>query len=129
MRKIVQIIALMLVIILAAGAVGCGEPKRPEYISDRLFQYGSKAIEVIDDYLDRKIDQKEAQEELRRLDSRGWDIREHDHEEGTIEHTWDVLITTEVEQIKDFSFKYSTRPEILEERNDLAERIGVKPRK
>ena len=129
MRRIVRVVALVLVIIMAASSVGCGEPKRPEHVSDRLFQYGSKAIEIIDDYLDRKIDQKEAQDELRRLDGRGWDIREHDHEDGTLEHTLDILITYQVERIKDSSFKYSTRSEILKERNDLAEKIGVKPRK
>lgn len=128
MRKIVQIVALVLVIVMAASGVGCGEPKRPEYISDRLFQYGSKAIEIIDDYLDRKIDQKEAKDELQKIEVRGRIIQEQDHEEGTHEHTYDTLVTSKVWYIRS-SLEYNTRSEILEDRNDLADMIGVKPRK
>lgn len=128
MKKIVRMLALALVIVIAASSIGCGEPKRPEYISDSLFQYGSKAIEIIDDYLDRKISQKEAKDELQKIEVRGRIIQKQDHEEGTREHTYDTLVTSKVWYIGS-SLDYNTRSEILEDRNDLADMIGVKPRK
>ena len=62
MQKIVRIVVLLLVIVLAAGAVGCGEkkPKIPEGMNESVYNYGVRAVEIADEFLDFKITKNEA---------------------------------------------------------------------
>ena len=127
MRKIVQIVALMLVIILAAGAVGCGEPKRPKGVEDDLYEYGKSVIAMLDGFLDGDITAKEVSEEwTNRIPIEAGLMDEHP--KGTVEQqvNWDVVhyVISATYQIESKS-----QDEILEVRNAIAKMIGVKPRK
>lgn len=69
MRKIVRIVVLLLVIILAVGAVGCGDkkPKIPEGMNESVYNYGVRAVEIADEFLDFKITKSEAEQKFKDL--------------------------------------------------------------
>lgn len=69
MQKIVRIVVLLLVIVLAAGAVGCGEkkPKIPEGMNESVYNYGVRAVEIADEFLDFKITKNEAEQKFKDL--------------------------------------------------------------
>lgn len=127
MKKIVQIAALALVIVMVASSVGCGEPKRPKGVEDDLYEYGKSVIEMLDGYLDGNITAQDVAEEWTNRIPLEASLMD-EHSKGTLEHqvNWDVVhyvieATYQVES--------KSKDEVLEGRNAIAKMIGVKPRK
>lgn len=127
MRKIVQIVVLVLVIVMTASGVGCGEPKRPKGVEDDLYEYGKSVIEMLDGYLDGDITAQDVSEEWTNRIPLEASLMD-EHPKGTLEQqvNWDVVhyVISATYQVESKS-----KDEVLEGRNAIAKMIGVEPRK
>ena len=137
MRKIVQIVALVLVIALAVSSVGCKkkdvQKNLPENVSAPLYNYGTMAIEIADDMIDSKITKSIALERIKAL------MEAEDtlptHEQGSRDNAMDSIVknyvamiyaalTSEEETVIDVTGR-SVMEEIIADRNILAKVLGV----
>ena len=140
MRRIVRVVALVLVIIMAAAMVGCKKEevqmKLPENVSEPLFNYGMKAIEIADDVCDFKITESEALEKIKALMKTEDALPEH--EQGSRDNAMDSIIKNYVamiyaalsskpETVTEITGK-SVTEEITAARNVIAKVLGLKER-
>lgn len=65
--KIIAIIVCIVVVVCIA--IIYFNNKKPSDVSDEMYDFGIEALEVIDDYLDNKIDSQAAYEKLSSIDS------------------------------------------------------------
>ena len=131
MRKIVRIVALMLVIVLAAGAVGCGEKKAkiPEHMSEPVYNYGKKAVEIIDDYLDFKITTEEAHQKIQDLMEMEEALPNPKGDNGINERAVRSSITSKVLSLYSSTMsKKDSLDKVIAKRNELAKTLGLKER-
>ena len=120
------IVALILVLILAFAMTACSSTKYP--MSEQHEKYGRKALEIVDAYLDFDLTAEEAYKKLDSLcDAEGTlpEPKNKDEEHG------DTMIRLTVSNLRyDLRKAYydGKTDGILEQRNKIADLLGVKQR-
>ena len=107
-----------MVVLLIIGLVGCGnsKSKRPENVSEEVYKHGVAVVEVMDKYLDDKVDWEEVGEVIF-----GSEIVYETTEERAIENginvVWESLIRY-----------YEDKEKTIEFRNSLADLLNLEAR-
>lgn len=102
-------------------------------VSEQHYRYALKAIEIADSYLDYDVSASYAYRQISDLKSREDELP--DTESGDETHVNNFLVETDVLSLSidllmaSYHGDSEYYSEVLEARNDLAERIGVKKRK
>ncbi|MDR1246093.1 MAG: hypothetical protein LBK57_03595 [Clostridiales Family XIII bacterium] len=134
--KIKRIVLLMCVVPVLLFSACNNYGKKPENTSDRMYELGILALETIDDYLDGKIEIEEADKLLEQIDSSATSQRESDLKTldsetlvGT-EYANDDLIESYIyfaqHAVSERIWISGTKKDIIESRNDLADRLNEK---
>ena len=130
--KVIIIGSIVLALALLLILVSCGKNDKPKDISEQHYQYGIKAIEIADAYLDYNISAKEARSQLNSLMSREdelpdteWGDPTHLKDSGVEFYSslMDSVFMRAIYSSSSDSYNY-----IFEYRNEIAEYIGEKKR-
>lgn len=120
---------LMLVVLLCCLLAGCGGG-RPSDLSDAHYQYGKRALEIVDDCLDYDIDLDTAYNKIKKLEEMEDTLPPAGTTEGGSAANFavesDVLIISS--KISILRLGSGDMSELLNKRNDLAKDIGEKTR-
>ena len=124
--SVVLVFALLLLLLLG------GKNDKPKDISQQHYQYGLKAIEIADAYLDYDISAKEARSQLENLTSREDELPDTEWEDPTHLNGYQVefyafLMKTEFVQAM-YSSSSDSYDDVVKCRNEIAEAIGKKKR-
>lgn len=109
---------------------GCGG--KPSNISDEHYQYGKKAIEIIDSYLDYEIDADEAYQQMKNLSARKETLPQTEFGDKT--HSADFGVEVGVSNADFYLLELRYNPsnehlqKLIEARNRIADEIGMKQR-
>ena len=130
MKKIVRVVALVLVIVMAASTAGCErKPKIPDHMSEAVYNYGNRAVEIIDAYLDFKISTEEAHERLQALIDMEDALPKHTGENEVIERSNRSRVVSCVAQLHLSTMsKKDTLDVVTAKRNELAKLLELKER-
>lgn len=112
MKKLFRLLLLCFIII---GITGCGG--KPHDMSDETYEIGLEVLKTTDNYLDGKIDEKEALSSI---------IIITDNFISSDEHN-DIMVSTSIKLIKmSLDSNYGSYTEVEEARNRLAETLKEK---
>ena len=118
---------IILCLVLVFALSGCGG--KPKGLSDKSYDTAKMAISVADEYLDLKIEAKDAEAKLERLKDRLSDEKDIDSE---IISTEISILKTELSMIayNNLGNRLSKGgdTDVLDARNELAEKINMKKR-
>lgn len=125
MKKALLILAVLLCLIFS----GCGGG-RPKDLSDAHYQYGKRALEIVDDCLDFTIDLDTAYDKLEQLQELEDTLPPAGSTEGGNAANFSVegdlvIISSKISLLR---LGAGDMQELLEVRNNLAEDIGEKTR-
>lgn len=127
MKKIGSVLLCVLLLLTMNACSGKGANA-----SDKAISVGKSAVEVVDNYLDNKIDGKEAGEKLDELYAEMEYVDDLPQDDEHKAH--DFLISSDILSLStkmiwvDYDEDSEAYDEILETRNELAESIGIKKR-
>lgn len=125
MRKAALIV---LILTLSVFLVSCNND-----ISTEHFQYGKKAIEIIDGYLDYTIDVDEAYAQLKKLEERSSALPQTEFNDKTHASNYDVetYVTFACHELFYLQMNGNNEnlKELVDDRNEIAKTIGAKRRK
>lgn len=123
-------IALIILLLNSLLLSGCGG--KPNNISDEHYQYGKKAIEIIDSYLDYENNADEAYQQIESLVSRKDTLPQTEFEDKT--HNADFGVEVGVFDADVYLLFLSINPsneylqKLIKARNRIAEEIGMTQR-
>lgn len=124
MKKV--ICCLLAIVTVLVVFTACGE-KRPENIGDEYYEYGCKALDIIDQYLDKTIDAKTASDRLFNLKTVVGD-RLPETEFGDPTHRNDFNIKSAVSsayfELWEIDFGTGSQDDLKEDRAELAALLG-----
>lgn len=130
--KIIIIGSIVLALALLLILVFCGKNDKPKDISEQHYQYGLKAIEIADAYLDYDISAKEARSQLKSLISRENELPDTEWGDPTHLNGYQVEFYTSLMDAAFVPAMYSSSSDsyddIVEYRNEIAGYIGKKKR-
>lgn len=103
----------------------------PEDIGVEHYEYGKKALDIVDQYIDNRIDSNTANNRLRNLYD--WDYEDLPETDfADINHKNNFSVERNVTSVKlelsDICFGQGTLDELIEKRNALAEVLNEKPK-
>lgn len=116
MKKLFRILLFCFIII---GITGCSSgSSKPDGMSDETYEFGLEVLKITDNYLDGKIDEKEALSSINLITDDFISIGEHD----------DTMISTSIKLITmSLDSNYgSIYNKVEKARNGLAENLGEK---
>lgn len=127
MKKVITIVLSTIAILVLFCA--CSSEARPENISDKHYQYGCKALDIVDQYLDNIIDAETAVtrlDNLQRLD--GSTLPETESvDPAHFNNTRIEMDTTQIShELLMIKIGTGLQSKLLEDRNRLAEDLGMK---
>jgi len=121
MRKICVVIVIFLFLSLLACS-NYGE--RPENVREGVYRLGLEAISIADDYLDFRLTARNAIVKLDDLNSRFDEFSDLTSEEMTVSsHLWFTSLA-----LSYVTWGIGTYEDVLERRNNLAERLNERAR-
>lgn len=110
MKKWFRLLLLCFIII---GITGCSG--KPHDMSDETYEIGLEVLKTTDNYLDGKIDEKEALSSINIITDNFISSDEHN----------DIMVSTSIKLIKmSLDSNYGSYTEVEKARNDLAENLG-----
>lgn len=123
-------IILLCVLLLCFSLCGC--QKEENNISEQHYQYGAKAIEIADQYIDYKLTAAEAYEQLEDLYHRVEELPETEFEDeaylnNSQVETYTLLLDTAMMNAK-YKTSSNTLDDIYSYRNTIAKAIGEETR-
>lgn len=115
MKKLFRI---LLFCFISIGITGCSNgSSKPDGMSDETYEFGLEVLKITDNYLDSKIDEKEALSSIDLITDDFISIGEHD----------DTMISTSIKLIKmSLDSNYGSYSKVEKARNGLAENLGEK---
>jgi len=128
-RKSLFIVILILAS-LTLHACGQGKEQKPENISEAHYNYGLKALEIVDSYLDFDSTSEEAQEKMDALIKEQGNLPETEFKDANhlknsnVEHHITMLSYS----LSKVSYGKGTYDDVLSKRNDLAKVLNEKDR-
>lgn len=130
MRKIVRVLAIVLVIVMATSSAGCDKKSKiPDHMSEPVYNYGKKSVEIIDEYLDFKISTEEAHEKLQALMDMEDALPKHTGENEVSERANRSMVISHVMQLYLSTMsKKDSLDVVTTKRNELAKLLGLKER-
>lgn len=122
-----KLIVTVLISVFAISLMACSsEPKRPEDISEDLYDIGVKAVKITDKYLEADLTLDEAYDEISNLSDQASNSRND-------EYSSDLAVSIEIDSIEYdlFSMEYpygdkKTESDVKSDRNKLADTLGIK---
>ena len=130
MKKIVRVLTLFLVTVMVASSIGCDKKSKiPDHMSEPVYNYGKKAIEITDEYLDFKISTEEAHEKLQSLMDMEDALPKHAGENEVSERAKRSMVISHVMQLYLSTMsKKDSLDVVTTKRNELAKLLGLKER-
>jgi hypothetical protein len=138
-KSIAALFVLVLAMLLFVSFTGCdSSPVKPEKTSDRVYGIGLRALEVADNFLDGKIDAKEAESSV--LNARNEADKEVEQEKKALgvdnltqTDVWrDYYIAFDLSglyyDLSNSKYESGSTADVLKSRNSLAKTLGVKER-
>ncbi len=128
MKKLIST-ALIGITLLSTTAFlfGCGGGGKPGDVSEKYYNYGLKALEIIDSYLDYEISTEEAYSKLNDLTDRKRSLGDYVHDKDLHVVIYVSSAELEVSEIERGVWSASL-DELIEDRNNIAEAVGAKKR-
>ena len=128
MKRLLSIVLIAAIFVLSA----CSSPK-PE-ASQKAISVGTRAVKLLDDYLDGAVDYKEVREKLSELQEQMEYASSYTATDKTAEQFADYQVYFKLGLISWDVFKDSyegdadTYDEIISDRNEIAKLVGIKER-
>lgn len=112
MKKLFRLLLLCFIII---GITGCSS--KPHGMSDETYEIGLKVLKTTDNYLDGKIDEKEARSSISKITDNFISSDEHN----------DIMVSARIKSITmSLDSNFGSYTEVEEARNRLAETLKEK---
>ena len=125
------ILALVCMIFLLSLCACHNYGVKPEDISNAHYEFGKKALDIVDQYMDGRISAETARDRLDHLYNYGdYGLPETELEDPTHSKNFSVEVTVWLLNIEMSSIAFGTGSEsdLLDKRNDLAEDLNEKLR-
>lgn len=125
MKRAISLLLFAVIILSMAACNSSTEPKRP--LSDAHYKYGTKALEIVDNYLDFTISVSDAYKQIDDLYSSANALPTVEKDDDTyfgnsfVEH--DVMMIRY--ELSDISSGRGSYEDLKEKRDDLAEELGL----
>lgn len=103
----------------------------PDDIGSEHYEYGQKALDIIDQFIDYRIDADTANDRLRNLYDWDYDdLPETEYSDKNHFKNFNVehQVTTASYELSRISYGQGTMSSLIEKRNDLAETLNEKPK-
>lgn len=129
-RFALKSVLLILLAVFTTVVTSCGG--KPSTISDEHYQYGKKAIEIIDSYLDYDIDADAAHQQLEKLTERKGTLPQTEFDDPTHSSGSTVEIYVDLAEYRMSKMYHNPSKadlnDLIEYRNNIADETGDRHR-